>query len=163
MSTAETEAVEMDPLELERIQRQKKMMEWRPPSAPHGSIVLFYKDGVKTAIPPVPMVVYTGSRSGRTINLRPLAGGEARMGVRFLGDPRNDQLDESELRRTGAWDFTEEHYFIDEVRQLIGQAGSGGGDSTAVEELRTRMDGIEKGMAALGHQITELIKGNAGK
>lgn len=160
----------------EEEKRQVAAMQWQPPKIPHGDIVLFYKEGVKTALPPVPMVAYTQSRSGRTINLRPLAGGEAMMNVRFLHDPRNEMLDEAELRRTGSWDFTEHHYLLEKVRGFFEGdpvPAAGSGDS----ELTPRIEALEKSNAellksnaallksveSLGTQITKLLTEGAGK
>lgn len=161
MSTAEAlspEELEAKRIEEEQARIQMEIVNWQPPKVPHGSIVLFYKEGKKTANPPIPMVAYNPSRSGRSITLRPLAGGEAKMNVRFANDPRNKTLDDAELARSGVWDFTEEHYLMESIKD-----GAGSASISEIDDLKSRVASLEKLVRNLSESITQLIQGKVGK
>ena len=156
-------------IELERKeeQRQLEVLNWIPPVPPFGSIILFYQDGMINAKPPIPMVVYMKSRSGRTLSMRPLAGGEARTGVRFIHDPRLESMSTEERISAGAWDFTEEHYQVQKLQSLVKELlesdtgkKSPGRPSKTDPKVIARIESLEKSINGINDQLVAFFTAN---
>ena len=97
--------------------------------------------------------------------MRPLAGGEARTGVRFIHDPRLEAMSMEERISSGAWDFTEEHYQVqklqDLVKELLGGKAPAKESSKPDPKLVTRIDALEASLKGINEQLVTFLTAKA--
>lgn len=87
------------------------------PKVSVGDPVQFWPRGIRTTDRGEVGTVFGVGRNGRTINIRVLATGQARFGIRHIDDPR--LTENQEVRAEGAWEYSELHLRIDSLEKSL--------------------------------------------
>lgn len=127
-------------------------LNFQAPQPNIGEVVMWYRNGKKDASPPSAMIVVKINQNARTCHLLPMGSGELLHAIRHVTDPRLKESEE--LRKEGAWDFSEEKYQIAELKKKVEALATG----TPVEAAPSDSKAVDKLTKSLEKQSKEIEK-----
>lgn len=97
--------------------KSEGVTQFEMPKVSVGDPVQFWPGGTRTTDRGEVGTVFGVGRNGRTINIRVLATGQARFGVRHINDPR--LTENQEVRSEGAWEHSQLHLRIESLEKAV--------------------------------------------